>query len=340
MTLRILRLTTAMAAAWLAVGGSGPVAAAVPAPVEVKDARNPLEISPVPQVPLEVLPVSARGEIGPRKVLQATGVVPATLNPQFFRPVQRIATQIAPPAPPPQIPSPQIPMPAVPIAAAEPTQPAAPVKTAEPALPQPAETPPQPTETAPPKPLAPAAVLPAPDPQNPIPSDPLQPAEVLPAPNPQAEAARSQLLPDERSIRKLTIEIAPQAGVMPQNIAAERFDEKYDAYAFRPWEAQIYYWDAPDFCHRPLYFEQVNLERYGYTHCRALAPVVSGAHFITSTLALPYNMTVHPRRECMYPLGYYRPGSPVPYQYQWPEFQVKAVAVEAAVVTGLIFFIP
>ena len=313
MTAPFARLTIVLAGVLLYTSGpSQPVAGAPPAPVALQAAANPLEPQPVPPTPLEVLPVATRADI-PRAKLQSAGVFSAA-NPLEHVPPRQFPVQVPPPLPQP------LPQP----------------------LPKPPEAAPpaKPAEAAEPKPLVPAWVLPAPDPQDPAKGEPLQPAEVLPAPNPQADAARSQLLPEDRSIRSLTANIAPQAGKMPQDIAAERFDERFDAFAVRPWEGQMYFWDAPDFCHRPLYFEQVNLERYGYTHCRALAPLASTAHFLTSAVGLPYNMAVHPRRECMYPLGYYRPGSPVPYQYEWPELQAKAVAVEAAAVTGLIFFIP
>ena len=45
-----------------------------------------------------------------------------------------------------------------------------------------------------------------------------------------------------------------------------------------------YAWDAPALCHNPLYFEDVNLERYGYSlrYARVFQPVVSGAEFFVT----------------------------------------------------------
>jgi|GEM_PF-4507117 len=107
----------------------------------------------------------------------------------------------------------------------------------------------------------------------------------------------------------------------------------------RDWLNYSYRWDAPGFYNKPLYFEQVNLERYGY-NWGAFQPFVSGAQFFVKVPLLPYMMTVHPPCEHVYALGYYRPGSCAPYQINWPEVRLDAAIVEGAFITGLVFLIP
>ena len=68
------------------------------------------------------------------------------------------------------------------------------------------------------------------------------------------------------------------------------------------------------FCHRPLYFEEINLERYGYGCGWCLQPGASAAHFFGTVPALPYLMTVDCPHECIYTLGHYRPGSCPPWR--------------------------
>ncbi len=68
-------------------------------------------------------------------------------------------------------------------------------------------------------------------------------------------------------------------------------------------------WKASALCHKPLYFEEVQLERYGHSAGPIAQPVISGAHFFANIAILPYKMGIHPPTECMYALGYYRPGS-------------------------------
>ncbi len=52
-------------------------------------------------------------------------------------------------------------------------------------------------------------------------------------------------------------------------------------------------WKASNLCHSPLYFEDVNLERYGHTHGPLLEPLVQSAHFFANIAVLPYKMGVH-----------------------------------------------
>jgi hypothetical protein len=80
------------------------------------------------------------------------------------------------------------------------------------------------------------------------------------------------------------------------------------------WMAGIFTWASPSFFHRPLYFEQVNLERYGIGPKRAVQPICSSMHFFGSIAVMPYKwLTQHPH-ERVYSLGHQRPGDPVAYQ--------------------------
>jgi hypothetical protein len=98
-------------------------------------------------------------------------------------------------------------------------------------------------------------------------------------------------------------------------------------------------WKAAGNCHKPLYFEDWNLERYGHSH-GALDPVLSAAHFFVTLPVLPYKMGVELPWECVYPLGYYRPGSCAPWTVPAVPISCRGFAVEAATVTGLVFLLP
>jgi hypothetical protein len=117
----------------------------------------------------------------------------------------------------------------------------------------------------------------------------------------------------------------------------------------RLWPQILYPWEATSFCHRPLYFEEVNLERYGYLFCddrcggvpaAVVQPVLSGARFFATVPLLPYEMALEPPCECIYTLGHYRPGSPVPHQIHRIRLGPLAGGVEAAAIAGLIFAVP
>jgi hypothetical protein len=107
----------------------------------------------------------------------------------------------------------------------------------------------------------------------------------------------------------------------------------------RRFATTMFTWKAPGYCHKPLYFEDWELERYGHSY-GALDPVLSAAHFFTTLPVLPYKMGVELPWECVYPLGYYRPGDCAPWTIPAIPISFRGMAVEAATVTGLVFLLP
>lgn len=165
------------------------------------------------------------------------------------------------------------------------------------------------------------------------------PEELPPAPRPLPAAEDWDLKP----IGGVTLDIAAPAGDFPENVAAP-YLEAAGEYTDQPnleavgW-SYAYYWQASGYCHGPLYFEEVNLERYGYS-LGVLQPAVSGAHFFGTLPILPYKMAVDRPGTCIYTLGHARPGSYTPFQIHRPPLRWDAALVEGAAVTGLIFLIP
>ena len=82
--------------------------------------------------------------------------------------------------------------------------------------------------------------------------------------------------------------------------------------ASRGQEPITFAWTASALCSKPAYFDDVQVERYGHSWGLILQPVLSGAHFVATIPSLPYLMGLNPPCECVYTLGYYRPGSCVP----------------------------
>jgi hypothetical protein len=147
----------------------------------------------------------------------------------------------------------------------------------------------------------------------------------------------------EKPMYELDIGIELDDGPLPADHAAacwESINANGPPTTTRCWAEFCYLWDASCFFHRPLYFEEINLERYGYGCGDCLQPGVSAAHFFGSVTALPYLMTVDCPHECEYTLGHYRPGSCPPWRHHWPPCDGLATAAEAGVLTGLIFLIP
>jgi hypothetical protein len=112
------------------------------------------------------------------------------------------------------------------------------------------------------------------------------------------------------------------------------------AYTPRSWTPITMTWKASNLCHKPLYFEEVNLERYGHTAGPVLQPVVSSAHFFANIAVLPYKMGVHTPCECQYALGYYRPGDCAPWIIPPVPISLRGGLSQAAVMTGMFWLIP
>jgi hypothetical protein len=108
----------------------------------------------------------------------------------------------------------------------------------------------------------------------------------------------------------------------------------------REWIASSFNWTAPSLCHKPLYFEEVQLERYGHTAGPIRQPFISGAHFVINTIFLPYKMAINPPQECWYTLGYYRPGNCAPWMIPPVPLSVRGAAAEIAAAVGFVYLIP
>ncbi|HVU88538.1 MAG TPA: hypothetical protein VHD36_14555 [Pirellulales bacterium] len=144
-----------------------------------------------------------------------------------------------------------------------------------------------------------------------------------------------------RPIGSLTINILPKEGQVPRETdPTSTLDREFGATEYQRIPLNYsYYWESPAFFNQPLYFEQPNLERYGYDW--GIGQFwISGAQFFVKIPLLPYMMVVHPPRERVYSLGYYRPGSRAPYQINWPEVRLDAISMETAYIVGLCFLIP
>lgn len=108
----------------------------------------------------------------------------------------------------------------------------------------------------------------------------------------------------------------------------------------RDWAPSTFHWHASALCHKPLYFEEVQLERYGHTAGPIRQPLISGAHFFINLAALPYNMAIHPPQECQYALGYYRPGSCAPWMIPPIPLSLRGAAAEVGAALGFAYVIP
>lgn len=140
---------------------------------------------------------------------------------------------------------------------------------------------------------------------------------------------------DLKPINQITHRIAAEPGLFPQECVLS--DEPFVP---RNFACTVFTWKASALCHKPLYFQQAKLERYGHTFGPVLTPVLSTGHFFVSVFALPYKIGMNPPWECMYPLGWYRPGSCAPYTLGPVPISLRGAALQGLVTTGLWFLFP
>ncbi len=112
-----------------------------------------------------------------------------------------------------------------------------------------------------------------------------------------------------RTVGEIKIDVQDRATVVP----VDRTVKIIETTSLPEWKPnlgspQVFAWAAPDIRYRPLYFEDVALERYGQTHGLRLQPVYSGVNMLKSFASVPLQMCSDPPFSCDYPLGYCRPG--------------------------------
>jgi len=173
-------------------------------------------------------------------------------------------------------------------------------------------------------------------------------------PTSPGESSRRSQVPSEpvgspadmalKPIQTTVISLVPPPGpALPADAAGRLFQEAGQEFQptgySRPWAESLYAWTAPALAYRPLYFEDLNLERYGY-HYGMLQPAVSAGCFFGRLPAIPYMCGARPCRECSYTLGYDRPGDCVPHFFSRPRLSLRGALYEGAAATGLVFLLP
>jgi hypothetical protein len=138
-----------------------------------------------------------------------------------------------------------------------------------------------------------------------------------------------------KAIGMLTNDIAASEGDLPQECGLG--DRMFQP---RCWASKTYTWTASSLCHKPLYFEDEPLERYGHACGPLLEPLVSTGKFFLTLPLLPYEMGLYPPNECIYTLGVYRAGDCSPNMFDAIPLSVRASLFEAGALTGGIVGLP
>lgn len=140
-----------------------------------------------------------------------------------------------------------------------------------------------------------------------------------------------------RNLSKIRLSAAPPPGSPPVENPLRDVDT--DAVGAGRHEPKTVSWVPPALAHKPVYFEEVGVERYGQTRSPALQPVISGGKFLADAVTLPYKMGVDSPERVAYDVGLPRPGSPTSGVRESLPFSMKGMLYQGAASTGAVFFI-
>jgi len=121
-----------------------------------------------------------------------------------------------------------------------------------------------------------------------------------------------------RPLKLVPASIRVKPGDEPADYARAHFlafrDTTQELGQTRGWSPISYGWDPPALYYQPVYFEEINDERYGM-HMGLLTPFASFGKFFGNFPLLPYKLITQPMCECRYTLGFERPNNCVPMHF-------------------------
>ncbi|MEC7501675.1 MAG: hypothetical protein VX970_08100 [Planctomycetota bacterium] len=139
----------------------------------------------------------------------------------------------------------------------------------------------------------------------------------------------------------LNISVAGVPGAdFPVSCDIETQQIPLNSYHFGRQEPLNFAWTASGLCHKPLYFRELQAERYGHSIGRISQPFLSAAHFFCNVAILPYNMGMRPPQECVYALGHYWPGDPAPRYIPAVPISLRGGLMQAGAVLGAVYVLP
>jgi hypothetical protein len=166
------------------------------------------------------------------------------------------------------------------------------------------------------------------------------PTAALAAERAENAAAADPIL-EFQPLSEISVDVRPPDAELPPDRATDVFQPAAEVPDVRSdWYCREFHWEAPEFWHRPLYFDDVPLERYGQS-CHPLAqPVKSGARFFLTLPILPYKAGIDRPCDMIPNLGYYRVGSCNPGVRQWLPLEADAALFESGAWVAAFLLLP
>jgi len=181
------------------------------------------------------------------------------------------------------------------------------------------------------------------------------PREFVQVDEPQLEPARppkhhpgwydrdEETVEQHKPINQLRARILLPEGDLPIDFATPHFARYptflHDLGTTRGFSGTSWSWEPTALCFNPLWFQDINLERYGW-HYGCAQTAVSAVKFTAECALLPYKLVAESPCDCQHTLGYDRPGNCVPYRCYRLPWRSDAALFFGGVATGLFFLAP
>lgn len=152
-----------------------------------------------------------------------------------------------------------------------------------------------------------------------------------------------ETIEQHKPIARLRARISLPEGDLPIDHATPHFAQYptyvHDLGTTRGFSASSWSWEPTALCFNHLWFQDINLERYGW-HYGCAQTAVSAVKFTAEVALLPYKLVAESPCDCVYTLGYDRPGNCVPYRCYRLPWRTDAAVFLGGVATGLVFLAP
>lgn len=152
--------------------------------------------------------------------------------------------------------------------------------------------------------------------------------------------SREDLREALKPISKIQLDVIRHANETPRDFSQVIMQPATEPSGPRTQTYTPFHWAAPGLSHKPLYFEDVPLERYGHTRAPILQPAISGVRFLKSAATLPYQIGLDPQCKQVYSLGYERPGSCAPQVRAHLPWSWGGALFQAGAVVGGVYMFP
>ncbi|MDP6444016.1 MAG: hypothetical protein QF805_09525 [Pirellulaceae bacterium] len=140
-----------------------------------------------------------------------------------------------------------------------------------------------------------------------------------------------------RPLGQISLDVRPSMGVEPLDCFSQSFAAAPRRPGPRTDHLVDFHWEASGLHHRPLYFEDPQLERHGHGYAKIVQPAISSAKFARDALIFPYRLGLDPPHVSIHELGHERPGNHAIHRREHLPFSLRGAVLQGGATAGFLF---